>query len=73
MAISTHPADARYFRSRAEARKAAGKAQRVVRLGTFAGGSFGVYPPQRGNGLYVGQVPGGPTPLVCVWMVTARK
>lgn len=74
--ISTHPTDAQYFGSRSAAREAAGRSRRVIRLGTFSGGSFGVYPPQRSNGLYVGQRVGpggsGPIPLVTVWMVTAK-
>lgn len=70
--LTSHPTDARYFRSREAARTAAKHGEKVVKLGAFAGGSFGVYPPQKGNGLYVGQVPNGPIPLVCVWMVCGR-
>lgn len=76
MAISTHPADARYFASRAAARENCRPGERVIRLGVFQGGSFGCYPPMKGNGLYIGQRVGpggsGPIPSVTVWMVTAR-
>lgn len=76
MAVSSHPADARYYASRAAARRAAGRGDRVIRLGTFAGGSFGCYPPVTSTGRYVGQLVGpggyGPVPHVTVWMVTAR-
>lgn len=76
MAISTHPTDARYFGSRRLAREARRSGETVIRLGTFAGGSFGVYPRQKDNGLYVGQRVGpggsGPVPHVTVWMTTAR-
>lgn len=74
--ISTHPSDARYFASRQEAREARHQGERVVRLGTFAGGSFGCFPRQKANGLYVGQLTGpggaGPIPSVVVWMTTAE-
>lgn len=74
--ISTHPTDARYFASRAAARSAKRSNERVIRLGSFAGGSFGCYPPIKENGLYVGQRVGpggsGPIPSVVVWMTTAR-
>lgn len=56
--ITSHPVDARYFGSRAAAQAAAGKSEKVVRLGSFASGSFGVS-ARRGR-------------LVTVWMVTAR-
>jgi hypothetical protein len=76
MAISTHPADARYFSSRSAARRAAGRGDRVIRLGAFQGGSFGCYPRILANGRYVGQRSGpggyGPIPAITVWMVTAR-
>ena len=74
--LTSHPADARYFGSRSKARAAAKSSEKVIKLGTFAGGSFGVYPPLRRNGLYVGQKVGlggtGPIPHVTVWMVTAK-
>lgn len=74
--ITSHPSDARYFGSRREAMRARARGEKVVRLGSFAGGSFGVYPRQKANGLYVGQLVGpggtGPTPHVTVWMTTAR-
>lgn len=73
MAISTHPASAQYFASRGQARDNCGPGQKIVRLGVFAGGSFGCYPPLKDNGLYVGQSVGpggsGPIPSVTVWMV----
>ena len=76
MAISTHPVDAQYFASRSAAKAAAGRTRKVVRLGTFQGGSFGCYPRQLENGRYVGQHVGpggyGPIPCVTVWMVTAK-
>lgn len=74
MAITSHPGNARYFRSRSLARAACGKGEKVRRLGVFAGGSFGVYPPILGNGRYRGQLRGmggfGPIPMVTVWMVS---
>jgi hypothetical protein len=74
--ISTHPSDATYFASRANARENCKRGQRVIGLGQFAGGSFGVYPRQKSNGLYVGQLVGpggsGPIPMVHVWMVTSK-
>ena len=70
--ITSHPTDARYFASRSAARQNCRKGEKVVRLGTFAGGSFGCHAPQKENGVYVGSVPGGPEPLIIVWMVTAR-
>lgn len=75
--LTSHPADARYFPSRAQAKAARKPGERIVRLGSFAGGSFGCYPKQLSNGRYVGQASGpgglGPIPGVTVWMVTATK
>lgn len=59
MAITSHPADARYFGSRAAAQAAAGQFEKVVRLGTFASGSFGLT-SRRGRR------------VLTVWMVTSR-
>lgn len=70
--ITSHPTDARYFASRSAARAACRHGDKVVRLGWFAGGSFGVYPPQKDDGVYVGGVHGGPMPSIIVWMVTAK-
>lgn len=74
--LTSHPTDARYFASRSAARANCGRGERVIRLGSFSGGSFGCYPKQLENGRYVGQVIGpggfGPIPSVVVWMVTAK-
>jgi hypothetical protein len=74
--ISTHPTDARYFASRSHAYDQKRSSEKVVRLGSFAGGSFGCYPPILGNGRYAGQKVGpggyGPIPSVTVWMTTAK-
>ncbi len=70
--ITTHPTDARYFSSRKQARAAKRQSEKIVRLGRFAGGSFGCYPPIKENGLYVGQVPNGPIPMITVWMTTKK-
>lgn len=70
--LTSHPTDARYFASRAAARAACSRNEKIVRLGSFAGGSFGCYPPQKANGIYVGSVAGGPMPSIIVWMVTAK-
>ena len=48
--------------ARAEAKRRKG---RVVRAGTFANGSFGLYARQKPNGLYYG----GCNPLITVWHV----
>lgn len=76
MAISTHPSDARYYSSRAAARAARRHGERVIRLGSFQGGSFGCYPRMLDTGRYVGQYAGpgglGQIPPVTVWMVTSR-
>ena len=70
--ISTHPADARYFPSRAEARVNCRRGEHVIRLGVFRSGSFGCYGPLRANGIPVGGEAGGPAPSIRVWMVTAK-
>jgi len=66
--ITTHPSDACYFACRSAARKAAKRGERVIRLGSFARGSFGPY----GRTTSSGQPVGGPNTLITVWMVTNR-
>lgn len=70
---TSHPAGTTYYGSRAEARMNRGSSERIVRLGTFSAGSFGIYPPIRENGLARGQVSGGPMPSVVVWAVMSRE
>lgn len=55
-------------RSRREAREAVTTKQTVVRLGTFANGSFGLYAPVKQNGQYIN----GPNPLITVWAVVQK-
>ena len=74
--MTSHPTGATYYASRSAARAAAGRGDKVVRLGAFAGGSFGVHPPQLPNGRFRGQRVGsggfGPVPSVVVWMVAPK-
>lgn len=58
----------RSYTSRQAARDSLKKGERVVRAGTFANGSFGLYAPLRSCGIPVG----GPNPLITVWHVVAK-
>lgn len=64
----SHPIEITYYRSRKLARLECCHGQKVVRLGLFANGSFGVYARQKSNGQYVN----GHNPLINVWAVIKR-
>jgi hypothetical protein len=66
--LTSHPASTRYYGSRDAAAEACGRGEKVVRLGRFAAGSFGVYPRLRSNGQPVGI----PTTGVTVWAVMPK-
>ncbi len=70
--LTSHPTDARYFASRSAARDNCRHGERVIRLGSFAWGSFGCYGPLKPNGIPVGASAGGAPPNIIVWMVTAK-
>ena len=43
MSISTHPAKSKYFGSMAQAKKHRQSDEKIMKLGVFQSGSFGVY------------------------------
>ena len=67
--LTSHPIGTRYHASREEARQDCGENERVVRLGSFSWGSFGVTGKLRPNGIPVGGSAGGQMPGILVWAV----
>ena len=68
----SHPTGTRYFASRNAARTSCGRSERVVRLGSFAWGSFGCYGQLTQSGQPVGASVGGQPPQIIIWAVIPK-
>ncbi len=67
--MTSHPKGTRYYATRTAAREACKCHERVVRLGAFAWGSFGVYGRLTSSGQPVGAAAGGQPPQLIIWAV----